>query len=188
MYSTGIDGNNAVTWTVVEYSALRTGIPPRLRTVILLKRSTDELFRADINIKAEVSGFSFRDIQDGLMDSEDDPVIFNPRARPQWPDGLRNHNANNLDAIDLSSLFSVDVSTSVDLDWDNLQADDTMKRKIVKDFGQSSDPEDSKSVSWFINLWDTSSNVEERVSLPNALLKGDLEKYFSWISESLVRC
>jgi hypothetical protein len=93
-----------------------------------------------------------------------------------------------LDVIDLSSLFSVDMSTSVDLDWDNLQADDTMKRKIVKDFGQSSDPEDSKSVSWFINLWDTSSNVEERVSLPNALLKGDLEKYFSWISESLVRC
>ncbi|KAH7256109.1 hypothetical protein BKA59DRAFT_521327 [Fusarium tricinctum] len=185
MYSTGINGNNAVTWTVVEYSALRTGIPPRLRTAILLKRSTDELFRADINIKAEVSGFSFRDIQDGLMDSEDDPVIFNPRACPQWPDGLRNHNANNLDAIDLSSLFSVDVSTSVDLDWDNLQADDTMKRKIAKDFGQSSDPEDSKSVSWFINLWDTSSNVEERVSLPNALLKGDLEKYFSWISESL---
>ncbi|KAH6960250.1 hypothetical protein DER45DRAFT_155111 [Fusarium avenaceum] len=183
--STGI-GDNVVNWTVVENSTLQSGIPSNLRTGILLKRSTNEVFRADISIKAEVSGFSFRDIQDGRMDSEDDPVIFDPQAPPQWPDGrLRDDKVHKLETINLSSLLSADVLTPVEPDWENNQADDAMERKIAKDFGQSSDVEDSNSVSWFINLWDTSFNVEERVTLPSTLQKKDLEKYFSWTSESL---
>lgn len=185
--STGIGGNNVVNWTVVENSTLRLGIPSHLHTAILLKRSTNEVFRADISIKAEVSGFSFRDIQDGLIDSEDDPVIFNPQAPPQWPDGrLRDDKVHKLETINLSSLFSADVLTPVYLDWDNTQTDDAMERKIAEDFGRSSNLEDSNSVSWFINLWDMTSDVKKGVTLPRTLQEKDLEEYFSWTSESLV--
>lgn len=184
--STEIGGNNVVNWTVVENSTLRLGIPSHLYTAILLKRRTNEVFRADVSIKVEVSGFSFRDIQDGLINSEDDSVIFNPQAPPQWPDGRpRDDKVHKLETISLSSLFS-DVLTPVYLDWDNTQTDDAMERQIAEDFGRSSNPKDSNSVSWFINLWDMTSKVEERVPLPKTLQEKDLEKYFSWTSESLV--
>ncbi|KAM0342383.1 hypothetical protein ACHAPU_009570 [Fusarium lateritium] len=96
---------NAVTWTMMENATARTGIPSYLQTAILLQRRTDEMFHAVITIEADVSGFSFRDFSEDILgDREDDPVVFNPRAPPQWPDAMGTLDLRNLGLVDLSSL------------------------------------------------------------------------------------
>ncbi|KAF5660677.1 hypothetical protein FHETE_8840 [Fusarium heterosporum] len=177
---------NTVTWTMLENTTVRSGLPPYLKTAILLQRRTDEKFLATISIETDVSGFSFRDFQgDILGDRVDDPVFFDPRAPPQWYDGPLE--LNNLGSIDLSSLSRWVDSADMDQEWNNVQADDAIESETVIELVSPNDAVDSKSKSWSIDLWDTNITMESRTDLPSILKRKDLEKYFSWISESLTK-
>ncbi|KAF4501944.1 Mg2+ transporter, -like Zinc transport [Fusarium agapanthi] len=46
---------NVVNWIITENSIHKVGVPPYLQTAILLERRTDEIFKANVNVKAELS-------------------------------------------------------------------------------------------------------------------------------------
>ncbi|KAL9572304.1 hypothetical protein ACKAV7_003505 [Fusarium commune] len=121
---------NIVNWTIMEDPVMKTGVPPYLQTAILLERRTDEVFKADINVKADVSGFSFRNLQDGLLESEDDPVIFDPGASPLIPSDLAGEKTVDTKPVE----YKVE-SWFIDL-WDNGQVADArpkLDRPLVRD-------------------------------------------------------
>ncbi|KAF4422222.1 hypothetical protein FACUT_10699 [Fusarium acutatum] len=171
-------------WTIVEDPHMKEGVPPYLQTAILLERTTDEIFKADININADVSGFSFRNLKDGLLESEDDPVIFDPGASPLIPNYLAGQNLDDLGSIDLSQLY---VLESFRFD------PDTRERitigQTIKDLFSEERPAVVKSVKYeveasFIDLWDDKFSAVDRHKLDTPLGHEDLKKYFSWISET----
>ncbi|KAI7760892.1 hypothetical protein LZL87_008104 [Fusarium oxysporum] len=161
---------NIVNWTIMEDPVMKAGVPPYLQTAILLERRTDEVFKADINVKADVSGFSFRNLQDGLLESEDDPVIFDPGASPLIPSDLAGVNLDDLGSVDLSRLCGVQ---------DTVHIDDIPQRRTI---GQA--PVEYKVESWFIDLWDNGQVADARPKLDRPLVRDDLNEYFSWISET----
>ncbi|KAH7152760.1 hypothetical protein EDB81DRAFT_757792 [Dactylonectria macrodidyma] len=170
---------NAVSWDMIEKSSLRSGIPSYLRTAILLKRSNDEIFSFGMNIKTDVSGFSFRSLQDGLLESDDDPIIFDPGASPLWAEDLP-----HLGGFDLANLGSVDLSSFLEvklevLTSENIQQNEMIEHEIMEGleaFVQPSQVEESSSESWFVNLWDTDPGPDKWESLPPSLERKDLEK------------
>jgi hypothetical protein len=172
---------NVVNWTIMEDPIIKAGVPPYLQTAILLLRRTDEVFKANVNVKADVSGFSFRNLQDGLLESEDDPVIFDPGAYPLIPNELVGLDLHDLGSIDLFQLYRV---RNV-IDNDDIPHHGTIGQ-TVRDLFQKDKAVDDKSESWFIDLWDNNAAGDARNVLPKSLDRGELAKYFSWISETPV--
>jgi hypothetical protein len=172
---------NTVTWTIMEDPVLKAGVPPYLQTAILLERRTDEIFKANINVKADASGFSFQNLQDGLMGSEDDPVIFDPGASPLIPDELASLDLHDLGSVDLSEFFRVRHV----IDNDDILRRGTINQTVRELFSKDKAVDD-KSESWFINLWDNNTAADARNVLPKSLDRDELAKYFSWISETPV--
>ncbi|KAH7254300.1 uncharacterized protein BKA55DRAFT_593866 [Fusarium redolens] len=170
---------NAVTWTIMEDPVLKAGVPPYLQTAILLERRTDEIFKANINVKADASGFSFQNLQDGLMGSEDDPVIFDPGASPLIPDELASLDLHDLGSVDLSEFFRVRHV----IDNDDILRRGTINQTVRELFSKDKAVDD-KSESWVINLWDNNTAADARNVLPKSLDRDELAKYFSWISET----
>ncbi|KAM0487316.1 hypothetical protein ACHAP7_001828 [Fusarium lateritium] len=163
----------------MENSIAKGGVPQYLQTAILLERGTNEIFKANINVKADASGFSFRNLQDGLLESEDDPVIFDPGADPFIPNELTGVNRNNLGLVDLSQLYRVNHV----IDNDDIPRHGPMDQAVREPFSKERTVDD-KSESWFVDLWDNNIAANERTALPKSLEREELAKYFSWISES----
>ncbi|KAG8670558.1 hypothetical protein FPOAC1_009980 [Fusarium poae] len=174
-----IGDSNAVSWTIMENQMVKAGVPPYLQTAILLKRKTNEIFKANINVKTDVSGFSFRSLQDGILESEDDPVIFDPTANPLMPTEVRDVDLHNLGSVDLSQFYRL---------RDFIDNEDIPRRgnigQTVRDLFPKDEKVDEKSESWFIDLWDNNTAADEREILPKTIDRDHLEKYFSWISET----
>ena len=99
---------NTARWVLGENSSQRTGIPTRLQTAVLLKRKEGqktEKFQAVVEVKAEAAG-----VMDRMFGRvpKDDPVIFDPGAKPMAKDGLgADIDAKNLGVVDLKSLGQV---------------------------------------------------------------------------------
>ncbi|KAF9772365.1 hypothetical protein IL306_009944 [Fusarium sp. DS 682] len=163
-------------WGIREDPIIKSGVPAYLQTAILLQRRTDEIFKANIYVKPEVSGFSFRSLQDGLIESEDDPIIFDPSAYPLCPRELTNPNLDELGSIDLSTLHRV---------WHVMDEDDIPQpetiRQTVRELFPARQTVDNKSKSWYVDLWDANYAAD---ALPESLGQEDLAKYFSWISDT----
>ncbi|CEI70518.1 unnamed protein product [Fusarium venenatum] len=174
---------NVVNWNIVEDPIVKAGVPPYLQTAILLERSTDKIFKANINVKADLSGFSFRNLQDGILESEDDPVIFDPSAYPLMPSELRDVDIHSLGSIDLSQLYRV---RNV-IDNEDITRRGTIRQAVRDIFSKDEtldEKVDEKSESWFIDLWDNNTAVDARNVLPKKLDRDHLAEYFSWISET----
>ncbi|KAM0283654.1 hypothetical protein ACHAO9_009582 [Fusarium lateritium] len=163
----------------MENSIAKGGVPQYLQTAILLERGTNEIFKANINVKADASGFSFRNLQDGLLESEDDPVIFDPGADPFIPNELTGVNRNNLGLVDLSQLYRVNHV----IDNDDIPRHGPIDQAVREPFSKERTVDD-KSESWFVDLWDNNIAADERTALPKSLEREELAKYFSWISET----
>ncbi|KAH7485915.1 hypothetical protein FOMA001_g5698 [Fusarium oxysporum f. sp. matthiolae] len=160
---------NVVNWTIMEDPIIKAGVPPYLQTAILLLRRTDEVFKANVNVKADISGFSFRNLQDGLLESEDDPVIFDPGAYPLIPNELVGLDLHDLGSIDLFQLYKV---RNV-IDNDDIPHRGTIGQ-TVRDLFQKDKAVDDKSESWFIDLWDSNTAGDARNVLPKSLDRGEL--------------
>ncbi|KAF5630230.1 uncharacterized protein FTJAE_8255 [Fusarium tjaetaba] len=174
-----IDQPNVVNWTIMEDPNLKVGVPPYLQTAILLLRGSDEIFKANVNVKADFSGFSFRNMQDGFLGSEDDPVIFDPGAYPLLPYELGGLGIHDLGSVDLSQLYK--IRTVIDADdiprWGPIG-------QTIRDLFQKDQAKDDKAESWFIDLWDSNTAVDARNVLPKSIDREELAKYFSWMSEA----
>ncbi|EWG47619.1 hypothetical protein FVEG_07680 [Fusarium verticillioides 7600] len=171
--------SNVANWSIMEDPTLKVGVPPYLQTAILVLRRADEIFKANVNVKADVSGFSFRNLQDGLLDSEDDPVIFDPGAGPLIPNELTGLDLHDLGSVDLSQLYKLRHV---------IDNDDIMPRITIGQTFRDLFPKDrvnnDKAESWFIDLWDNNTAADARNVLPKSLDRDELAKYFSWISET----
>ncbi|KAF5971102.1 hypothetical protein FCOIX_10009 [Fusarium coicis] len=171
--------SNVANWSIMEDPTLKVGVPPYLQTAILVLRRADEIFKANVNVKADVSGFSFRNLQDGLLDSEDDPVIFDPGAGPLIPNELTGLDLHDLGSVDLSQLYKLRHA---------IDNDDIMPRITIgqtfRDLFPKDRVNDDKAESWFIDLWDNNTAADARNVLHRSLDRGELAKYFSWISET----
>ncbi|KAH7178822.1 hypothetical protein DER46DRAFT_622367 [Fusarium sp. MPI-SDFR-AT-0072] len=175
---------NIVNWTIMEDPVIKAGVPPYLQTAILLERRTDEVFKADINVKADVSGFSFRNLQDGLLESEDDPVIFDPGASPLIPSDLAGVNLDDLGSVDLSRLCGVQDTVHIDDIPQRRTIGQAVKELFSEEKTVDTKPVGYKVESWFIDLWDNGQVADARPKLDRPLVRDDLNEYFSWISET----
>ncbi|KAF5604361.1 hypothetical protein FPCIR_907 [Fusarium pseudocircinatum] len=171
--------SNIADWSIMEDPTLKVGVPPYLQTAILVLRRTDEIFKANVNVKADVSGFSFRNLQDSLLDSEDDPVIFDPGADPLIPNELAGLDLHDLGSVDLSQLYKLRHV----IDNDDIPQRGTIGQTF-RDLFQKDRVKDDKAKSWFIDLWDNNTAVDARNVLPKSLDREELAKYFSWITET----
>ncbi|KAF5707709.1 hypothetical protein FGLOB1_6780 [Fusarium globosum] len=170
---------NALSWTINEDPILKVGVPSYLQTAILLLRSSGGIFKANVNVKADVSGFSFRNLQDGMLESEDDPVIFDPGAYPVIPNDLAGLDLHHLGSVDLSRLCKVQNI----IDDDEIPLRETFGQ-TVRDLFQKDKTVEDKSETWFIDLWDSNTAADARNVLPKSLDRSELAKHFSWISET----
>lgn len=106
---------NAVQWKLIENKSRLDGIPSYLRTAVLLKRKSDDRFLATIQTEVKVSRFSSdlrQTIQKAVRGIQDDPVVFDPLARPTG--SLSNIvDLRDLMQFDLDSLGTV-ISTTVE--------------------------------------------------------------------------
>ncbi|KAF4335793.1 hypothetical protein FBEOM_10384 [Fusarium beomiforme] len=127
-------------------------------------------------MKPETSGFSFRTLQDGLFESEDDPVIFDPSAYPVYPSEMANLDRNELASVDLSTISRV----GQDIVNIGILQPETLRQTLRAIF-PAYQTRDNKSESWFIDLWDSNHDTN---ALSDSLGQEDLAKYFSWISEN----
>ncbi|KAG4253179.1 hypothetical protein FPRO03_07139 [Fusarium proliferatum] len=175
---------NVANWTIVEDPISKDGVLPFLQTAILLERTTEEIFKANINISVDVAGFSLRGLQDGLLESEDDPASFDPGASPLIPERLAGQNLDDLGSIDLSQLCVLGSIYPDPYLWKRKTMGQT-----IKDIVSDGKPREGKSVNYevkasFIDLWDDKFSAADRHKLDTPLGRKDLNKYFSWISES----
>ncbi|KAF7550313.1 hypothetical protein G7Z17_g5798 [Cylindrodendrum hubeiense] len=171
--------DDGVTWTIIENSTLRSGVPSRFRAAILLKRRGHESFSADINIETDVSGFSFRGLQDSLLENEDDPIIFDPGAPPMWANESP-VDLQQLGSVDLSSFFDIAILESPTVEY--IQRNEAREREVRQEveklieLGQGTVEEESHSESWFVDLWGAKSSGDTWESLPQSLSEKDLNK------------
>ncbi|PNP81520.1 hypothetical protein FNYG_05195 [Fusarium nygamai] len=177
-------GPNIVNWTIMEDPVVKAGVPEYLQTAILLERKTDEIFKADFKIKADVSGFSFRNLQDGLLESEDDPVIFVPGASPLISDDLGGLNSNKLGSVDLAKFFRMQNTTFFDDIPRRRTIGQAVKDLFLEERTEKVKPAEYTVESWFVDLWDNSQAEGAQPKLYRPLGRGDLEEHFSWISET----
>lgn len=177
---------NVVNWTITEDPFIKAGVPSYLQTAILLERRTDEIFRAEIKVKADASGFSFRNLQDSLSEGEYDPVIFDPGASPLIPHDLRGLDLDELGSVDLSQLYKVQNAAN----FDDIPRRRTIGQAVKDLFSEEKavdvKPAEYKVESWFVDLWDNGQVPGAGPKLDRPLGRSDLEEHFSWISETPV--
>jgi len=95
-------GKNAVRWRCMENKTTNTGIPSRLRSLILLTRENSEKYIAVVKIEVEADFKSAFAQMIGKKD-KDDPVIFDPNPSAQ-PRKLKWATANGIVADELESV------------------------------------------------------------------------------------
>jgi len=103
--------SNCASWTLLENETANTGVPPSLRTAILLKRKDEKPFQCVVKIDAVVDSKSRLERMFGGKgrDPKDDPVLFDPEIEPT--NKLRKYDVEELGAFDLESICDVTMST-----------------------------------------------------------------------------
>ncbi|KAI3342291.1 hypothetical protein F4824DRAFT_196822 [Ustulina deusta] len=93
---------NTATWTLLENSTSKTGVPAFLKTAVLLSRSNqDEGFCGTFEIKAKVDMVS-RFAKLFGKTPKDDPVRYDPKLPPK--NRLTGYKLDSLDNIDIQQL------------------------------------------------------------------------------------
>ncbi|CVK96728.1 uncharacterized protein FMAN_11058 [Fusarium mangiferae] len=174
---------NVANWTIKEDPIMKEGVPSYLQTAILLERTTDKTFEAKIKVETDVSGLSFRNLQDGLLE-KDDLVIFDPGASPLVPNDLAGQNLDDLGSIEISRLYRLG---SMNLYPDILEREPM--DQTIKDLLSEGNPAEGKPVEYevkasVIDLWSDKSPKVGSHELNMPLRREDLNKYFPWISET----
>ncbi|ROV93843.1 hypothetical protein VMCG_08809 [Cytospora schulzeri] len=96
------------TWTFLENETRSSGVPDSVRVAMLVRRDTDEPFRAEVAVEVDTDmatkiGSYFKKVP------VDDPVLFNPKAQGKLKKG-RTQGVLNLGDVDLYSLCDARMS------------------------------------------------------------------------------
>ncbi|EUC39824.1 hypothetical protein COCMIDRAFT_10164 [Bipolaris oryzae ATCC 44560] len=106
---------DSASWSLIENSTTKTGVPSTMRTAILLKRQDEKPFRCDFKIEAKVDPKSsiersFQRLFGGRP--KDDPLLFDPQLPPT--NKLQMYDLTALGSVDLGSLSGVTFQTVLD--------------------------------------------------------------------------
>lgn len=100
---------NCASWTLLENETRKTGVPKSMQVGILLKRESNEPFRCFVGIKARADFKSRLEGLFGRPPPKDDPVFFDPHAKPT--SNLMEYNVEALGKFDLESVRDVTFQT-----------------------------------------------------------------------------
>ena len=105
--------SNSVSWTLLENKSLETGVPPLLRTAILLRRKHKDPFQCVVKIGAKVDLRSTLESVFGLKGRapKDDPVLFDPEIVST--ENLQKYNEKELGSFDMESVCDVTFMTTL---------------------------------------------------------------------------
>ncbi|EUC29010.1 hypothetical protein COCCADRAFT_29841 [Bipolaris zeicola 26-R-13] len=106
---------DSASWSLIENSTTKTGVPSTMRTAILLKRQDEKPFRCDFKIEAKVDAKSsmersFQKMFGGRP--KDDPLLFDPQLPPT--NKLQMYDLTALGSVDLGSLAGITFQTVLD--------------------------------------------------------------------------
>jgi hypothetical protein len=128
-------GKNTARWTLGENEMVKSGIPTRLRTAILLERKAAEAkakFQGMVEIKVDADvvsevGFIIKRLLGKIP--KDDPVIFDPKISTSSV----GHQPGNLEKEDLKALCRVETTTKLRGDGTMTAVDDGKKQATEGD-------------------------------------------------------
>ena len=105
--------SNCVSWTLLENKTLETGVPPSLRTAILLRRKHKDPFQCVVEVDAKVDFRSTLERVFGLKGRapKDDPVLFDPEIGST--ENLQKYNEKELGSFDMESVCDVTFMTTL---------------------------------------------------------------------------
>ena len=100
--------SNCASWSLLENSATKTGVPVAMKAAILLKRPDEEKFQCFVTINARAD---WRSSLESVFGSTppDDPVLFDPTMDPT----TTAYDEMNLGQVDLDSIASITFSRVV---------------------------------------------------------------------------
>lgn len=106
---------DSASWSLIENSTTKTGVPSTMRTAILLKRQDEKPFRCDFKIEAKVDAKSsmersFQKMFGGRP--KDNPLLFDPQLPPT--NKLQTYDLTALGSVDLGSLAGITFQTVLD--------------------------------------------------------------------------
>ncbi|XP_014554315.1 hypothetical protein COCVIDRAFT_105339 [Bipolaris victoriae FI3] len=106
---------DSASWSLIENSTTKTGVPSTMRTAILLKRQDEKPFRCDFKIEAKVDAKSsmersFQKMFGGRP--KDDLLLFDPQLPPT--NKLQTYDLTALGSVDLGSLAGITFQTVLD--------------------------------------------------------------------------
>lgn len=98
---------NSVSWTLLENKTMKTGVPRRMRTAVLLKRKDENPFQCIAKIDAVVDLITTlgRVFGGKGRDPRDDPVLFDPDL--DSTDNLQKYDTEELGVFDLESVCDI---------------------------------------------------------------------------------
>ncbi|KAM0514886.1 hypothetical protein ACHAPE_006562 [Trichoderma viride] len=99
---------NAASWTLIENTTTKTGIPVAMRVGVLLKRRTDEDFSCSVKLTTKADLKSRMEELIGGRE-RDDPILFKPTLPPT--NKLMKYNTANLGSFDVTSIQDVTSTT-----------------------------------------------------------------------------
>lgn len=99
--------SNCASWTLLENKTTKTGVPPLLRTAVLLKRKDYSPFQCEVKIDASVDFKSSLERVFGRK-PRDDSVLFDPELDPT--NNLQNYEIEELGAFDLENVWDVTIA------------------------------------------------------------------------------
>lgn len=99
---------NCASWSLMENTTRKTGVPAFVQVGVLLKRQNNEPFQCVVEIKAHAD---FRSELEALFGSKPkvDPVLFDPGRKPTH--NLMQYPTENLDLLDLDLVTRVTFMT-----------------------------------------------------------------------------
>ena len=105
--------SNCVSWILLENKSLETGVPPSLRTAILLRRKHEDPFQCVVEIDAKVDFRSTLERVFGFKGRvpKDDPVLFDPKIIST--EKLQKYNEKELGSFDMESVCDVTFMTTL---------------------------------------------------------------------------
>ena len=105
--------SNCVSWTLLENKTLETGVPPSLRTAILLRRKHKDPFQCVVEVDAKVDFWSTLERVFGFKGRapKDDPVLFDPEIVST--ENLQKYDEKELGSFDMESMCDVTFMTTL---------------------------------------------------------------------------
>ncbi|PYI14017.1 hypothetical protein BO99DRAFT_407045 [Aspergillus violaceofuscus CBS 115571] len=97
---------NSASWTLLENSTAKSGVPSLLRTAVLLRREDEQPFECVVKLTADVvTGWRERLWGGKGRVPKDDPVLFDPLLDPT--NYLQEYDVYNLEQVDLEGLCRI---------------------------------------------------------------------------------